>query len=505
MVRSKLSVSLVVGAVACAASGWAVAGGLQEGTPLAARLVIPDVLLNRPSFLVAPKGDASRIYVGEQTGPDSNVYAAPVRVYSLPCYQDLGVFVTVPDLIAGGEAGLIGMAFHPQYAANGKAYVFCTATSDAGVTIELRLIEYQRDPANPDRLLTPGTTILSIPDPDSGHNGGWMDFGPDGYLYIGIGDGGNANDQGTGHIEPTGNAQNLTTLHGKMLRIDVDGINGDGGLYGIPPTNPYANAASPSIRKEIWAYGLRNPWRNDIDPATGDLYIADVGQEIWEEINVQPADINGEMGGRNYGWRCYEGNEVVNTNGGTCPPYGVGNVRDLLKIGHFWLDPEPPVNRFSCAVMGGVVYRGSAIPDLQGTYFFADWCFNWVYSVRAYPAFNTYADPTDRTAELVTPTRMKKIVSFGRDGLGEVYILAGSGVSGPGVWKIVPADAPPDPCRCIGDFNNDRQRDIADLIHLLGSIGTQVTVGTNGDCNADGVVSTPDLTMFLSRFGVDCP
>lgn len=485
--------------------GFGATSSARADTPLAARLVIPDVLLNRPSFLVAPRGDATRIYVGEQTGPEFNVYEAPIRVFSLPCYQDLGVFVTVPNLIAGGEAGLIGMAFHPQYASNGRAYVLCTATPDAGKSIEIRLIRYQRDPANPDRLLTPGTTVLSFSDADSGHNGGWIDFGPDGYLYIAIGDGGNANDEGPGHIEPTGNAQNLTTLHGKLLRIDVDADNAPGGQYGIPPTNPFAATSNPTIRKEIWAYGLRNPWRNDIDPETGDLYIADVGQNDWEEISVQPADINGSQGGRNYGWRCYEADQVLNSNAGTCPPFGEGNVPPLLKIGHFWFDPVPPVNRHACAVMGGMVYRGDATPDLRGTYFFADWCFNWVFSVRADPAQNTFTQPTDRTDEFVTPTNMGRIVAFGRDGTGELYILAGGGTSGPGIWKIVAAGTPPGPCQCIGDFNNDRKRDITDLIQMLGSFGNEVTMGTNGDCNGDGAVNTQDLPTFLGRFGQPCP
>lgn len=482
------------------------ASSFSDAQPISARVVISDTRVSEPIFVTAPRGDTTRLYVAEQVGPPSDPFTSTISVYSMPCYQYIGPFVSIPGVVSGGETGLLGMAFHPQYAANGKVYIYYTGIQNDGQTIEDRVVMFQRDPANPDRLLTPGTTILAVIDPEFGHNAGWMDFGPDGYLYVAIGDGGHMNDEGPGHIEPTGNAQNLTTPLGKILRLDVDGTNGPNGLYGIPPTNPFAQTSDPSVRKEIWAYGVRNPWRCDIDPLTGDLYIADVGQNDWEELNIQPADVNGSQGGRNYGWRCYEADMPFNSNGGTCAPFGQGNVEPLLKYGHFWFPPVEPVNRSGCSITGGLVYRGSEIPLLQGTYFFADFCFNWVYSIRADAASNTFTGGTDRTDELIKPTELSNIVSFGRDGAGEMYIVARGGISGPAVWKIVAAGSlPPLGCVCPGDFNNDRLRDTQDLIKLLSTFGNGVTLGTNGDTNGNGFVDTTDLTLLLVAFGRACP
>lgn len=400
-----------------------------------------------PIWVTNPPGDFSRIFVVEQRQSGGTASAGAVKIYGLPNYNLIGTFVTL-TVSTGDEQGLLGMAFHPNYASNGKVYLYYTVGGQDTLAV------FTRNPGNPNQLQTPGTVIFQQTDPASNHNGGWMEFGPDGYLYLAIGDGGGANDSGSGHIEPTGNGQNLTTCLGKILRFDVNGNNGPNGLYGIPTTNPYANNPDTTIRKEIWAYGLRNPWRNDFDPATGDLYIADVGQNLWEEVNVQPADINGNMGGRNYGWRCFESDVSFNSNGGTCPAYGVGNVPILLKYGHG--TNVAPTNRTGCSITGGMVYRGCAIPGLEGTYFFADYCNKWVYSVRANVATNTYTAPTDRTTQVVNAS-MGLLTSFGRDAYGEIYITTGHNTTNGSVWKIVRGAGATAPADCNGNTRPDCQ------------------------------------------------
>lgn len=249
------------------------------------------------------------------------------------------------------EMGLIGLVFHPDYTNNG--YFFVHYTNNNG---DSQISRFQVS-ANPD-IADPSTElpILTVPQPTVIHNGGQMAFGPDGYLYIGIGDGGWLSD-------PDNNAQDMSLLLGKILRLDVS-VTDTPPAYTVPADNPFVG--DPNAEDEIWASGFRNPWRFSFDRDTGDLFISDVGNFTYEEVNFQPA---GSTGGENYGWRCYEGNSSFNTDG--CGP--MGNY--TFPIYDYVQEPE-------CAVIGGYIYRGSAFPEMNGSYLFTDFCTGKMRSLR---------------------------------------------------------------------------------------------------------------------------
>lgn len=291
----------------------------------------------------------------------------------------------------GDERGLLGLAFHPDYKNNGYFYVNYTAISGGATTIARYSVSAtDSNVADP----TSGTILLTITQPYSNHNGGCLHFGPDGYLYIGTGDGGSANDPGN-------RAQDKTVLLGKMLRIDVD--NPQAPLaYGIPNDNPFVGTAN---RGEIWTYGLRNPWRWSFDRIYGDMWIGDVGQGAWEEVDFEAL---GTPGGRNYGWRCYEGN--VTTPGVSqtgCPAFNT---------------TTPPIAAFShsatsaCAVTGGYIYRGAKHASLYGYYIYTDYCDGRMRLTK-----NNY-DGTFTTYDLGTVGGTGYFVAFGEDYRGEIYM-----------------------------------------------------------------------------------
>jgi len=363
--------------------------------------------LYRPLFLTSPPADSSRLFIVEQ-------WTGSIRIFKNAALL-ARPFLTQPGLSTGNEQGLLGLAFHPHYASNGYLYVDYTRADGATV---IRRYQVSSDPDRADS--TSGVTLLTAYQPQSNHNGGWIAFGPDGYLYIALGDGGNGGDVGSGHDPAVGNGQSDTTRLGKLLRLDVDG----GFPYAIPPDNPWHT--SPAPRNEFWAKGVRNPWRNSFDRATGDLYIGDVGQETWEEIDYQPAG----TGGRNYGWRNLEGFAPYNCPG-ACDTSGF--TPPVLVYNH-------AASPSRCAVIGGYVYRGATLAGTQGTYFFADLCSNQVWSFRI--AGGAVTQFTDRTAELapVGGGSLSNITSFGEDGRGELYIITqGSGGPDGAVYKIVPA------------------------------------------------------------------
>ncbi len=297
----------------------------------------------------------------------------------------------------GGERGLLGLAFHPNYPLNGYFYVNYTRLGDGATVIE----RYQVSP-NPN-LASPGSAfqLLVIPQPYANHNGGHLAFGPDGKLYIGMGDGGSGGD-------PQNFAQNTGSLLGKMLRIDVDSAL----PYGIPPDNPYVGKAGAD---EIWALGLRNPWRFSFDRQTGDMWIGDVGQNMWEEVDFQPAGV----GGLNYGWRCYEGTHAYNLN----PP--------CLGV------LTPPVAEYphsqGQSVTGGFVYRGKRFPALAGYYFYADFSQGKIWALQK--TGSAWSSPA---LLLDTPYA---ISSFGEDEAGELYIADLSG----GTIRLLADAQGPDP------------------------------------------------------------
>ncbi|MCS6917117.1 MAG: PQQ-dependent sugar dehydrogenase, partial [Chitinophagales bacterium] len=302
------------------------------------------------------------------------------------------------------EKGLLGLAFHPNYKINGRFFVYYSAPANKkGINHRSILSEF-RVSANPDRALTQERILLEVPQPESNHNGGQLAFGPDGYLYIGLGDGGGAGDK-HGAI---GNAQNLTNLLGKILRIDVDTAQG----YRIPPDNPFIGTRA---RHEIWAYGLRNPWRFSFDRQTGELFCGDVGQNEYEEVNLIKK-------GRNYGWRLMEGLECFN------PPTDCNKSR-----------LEPPLAVYSHSegrsITGGFVYRGKQSPAWQGKYVFGDWT-GKIFMLSKSAATGTWQR---YSVTLASNEKDLYINSFGQDESGELYVVGQQGV-GPGkkgsVWRL---------------------------------------------------------------------
>jgi glucose/arabinose dehydrogenase len=387
---------------------WVVAGllvcTLPAQTPLTVRKIASGLL--SPVFVTAPAGDEHRLFVVECLTGLVKILADG-QLLSRP-------FLDLSDRSRGeSEQGLFCLAFHPRYATNGYCYVkYCRAV-DGAVMIE-RYTVAANDPNVVDQLSA--MTILGpIAEPFFNHNGGCLKFGPDGYLYIGMGDGG-------GVWDPFCSAQKPDTLLGKMLRIDVDG----GVPYAIPNDNPFVN--QPGYRPEIWHTGWRNPWRFSFDRATGDLYVGDVGQDLVEEISFQPAN---SKGGQNYGWKLMEGSDCGLTN--NCPPavpacQAVALTNPIYEYRHLNND---------CSVTGGYVYRGCAIPDLRGTYFFGDWCTGRIWSFRY--SNGQLREFRDRTPELNPGfSKIHFIASFGEDSRGEIYVISYLG----DIWKIVP-NVPP--------------------------------------------------------------
>jgi glucose/arabinose dehydrogenase len=335
-----------------------VAGSLPAGAWAAQTFAeLMAINLNRSTGAAIPPDETGRIFVTEQ-------FFGNIRVVDLTTRTLLpDPMLTLAVSFAHGEQGLLGLVFDPNFAENGYFYVNYTGFPDANTRIErYRMLG---DPAT-SNVADPASklTIVNIAQPQPNHNGGWLAFGPDDYLYIGMGDGGNGLDFGPGHTEPGGNAQDLTdNLLGKILRIDVSGDDfpeDDLRNYAIPPDNPFVAKEGDD---EIWAYGLRNPWRASFDRETGDLWIGDVGEGTREEINFLPA---GHPGGANFGWRLREGSIATpnDTVGGPRPPGAIDPVYDYPHSG-----PDP--DYIGGAVTGGFVYRGP-VPEFQGLYFFCD-------------------------------------------------------------------------------------------------------------------------------------
>ncbi len=380
--------------------------------------------LQDPVFATHAPGDSTRLFIVEQV--DADILILHLNTGILDPTPFLDIDSRVIDF--GGEQGLLGLAFHPDYANNGLFYVNYSRNGDGDTVVA----EYQVT-GDPDVADFGSERILmTINQPQSNHNGGWLGFSPlDGYLYIATGDGGNACDFGSGHTAGIGNAQDLTSnLLGKILRIDPLGDV----PYANPADNPFVGITGDD---EIWAYGLRNPWRASFDSLTGDLYIGDVGQDLREEVDYQPA---AGMGGENYGWRCQEGNacstsgpsSCPSTTGCNCPAPTPGLTPPIHDYRH--LAPPPPTSSV-CAVTGGYVYRGSQISSLQGRYLFADFCGNAIWSFRVENGL--LVDFKDLTSDL-TPSlngfSIANISSFGEDADGELYIVDLGGE----IFKIVP-------------------------------------------------------------------
>lgn len=343
--------------------------------------------LDRPVALTAPAGD-ERLFIVEQPGR--------VRVVKNGALLDVP-FLKVESQVGSTELeqGMLDVAFHPRYADNGRFFVSYT-----NVVGDSRVVEYSADPAADVADLSPGRVVLAIDQPHMYHNGGQLRFGPDGYLWISLGDGGGVEDT-------FGNGQRPDTLLGTLLRIDVNHRS----PYSLPPDNPYVDGVGGA--PEVWAYGLRNPWRFVVDPLDRMVYVADVGQADYEEIDVVPM----AEAGLNFGWPIFEGKDCfvpmdVKEAGGTVECVDTGFEEPVLSYSH----------RQGCAVVGGPVYRGQEIPELWGHYLYGDWCGGWVKSFRYED--ESAVDHKDWSADIGD---RGPLLSIGTDGLGELYLGFDSG------------------------------------------------------------------------------
>jgi glucose/arabinose dehydrogenase len=338
----------------------------------------PNLSFSNPLFLTNSGDGSNRIFVVEQVGV--------IKVFpNNSSVSTAKVFLNITDRVtSGGEMGLLGLAFHPSYESNGYFYVNYTADNPRRTIISR--FQVTSNPDSADKISE--IEILTFSQPYSNHNGGWIGFGPnDGYLYIGTGDGGSSGD-------PQNYAQPINTLLGKILRIDIVG----GTPYAIPPTNPFVDSTNVQVRKEIFAWGLRNPWRCSFDSNTGWLWAGDVGQGTWEEVDIIE-------NGKNYGWRCYEGNHTYNTAGCNYPEY----IFPVWEYSH----------SVGFSITGGYVYRGPNMPELTGKYIFADYGTRKVWAL-------SYNGITPATNELLL-TAPSSVTSFGEDEFKELYITSFSG------------------------------------------------------------------------------
>ncbi len=400
---------------------------------------VPIAPVDQATFLTQAPGDLSRLFVTGRTGririiKDGVLLAEP--------------FLDITALVDSSvdEYGLVCLAFHPGYQGNGQFFVTYSSFNSTGVLARGE-VSADADRADPGSL----GTVLAVAEPNPDHSVAWIAFGPDGYLYVGSGDGGVLTQ---GHA-----AQNTDSLLGKLLRIDVNAPF----PYGIPAGNPFVGQHGLD---EIWARGLRNPWRCSFDRLTGHLWIADVGGAAREEVNVQPAG----AGGANYGWNCMEAT-ICHAPATGCTCGGPGLAAPVYEYDH----------TVGCAIIGGHVYRGAAIPQLQGRYIFGDLCAGkaWAYDPGAGTASEILAD-------------LPFLWSFGEDLAGELYVLSNGWVS-----KIV-----------FTDCNANSIPDVQDIAE-----GTSLDCNQNnvpdecdvlGDLDGDGLVGVPDLLSLLASWG-PCP
>lgn len=489
---------------AAAVVGGAAACLLVAGTASAQVVALQPVAtgLARPLFLTQVENDPGRLFIVEQRSGTTG----RVRVVRNGTLQATP-FVSITSVNTGSEQGLLGLAFHPNFLSNGWLYVSYTNAASGSVIERIRV----SNPAIDNPTIAERQVLLTRARTAGNHNGGWIGIGPDGFLYIAFGDSGGSNDPGN-------SGQTLTDLRGKMLRIDVDGADNipgnddDDGVAGSSSAPQYTNPASNPFfgptagLDEIWAWGLRNPWRNSFDKLTGDLWIADVGQDLREEVNFQAA---GAAGGQNYGWRVKEGTNVTGLGGGVGP-----FIEPVLEYDH--LSNIPPVNLTGCSITGGFVYRGCAMPWLVGKYIFGDFCGGWI------GAF----DPATGQVQILAPV-VGSLGSFGQDAQGELYVMSTS--SGGAVQRLVPqalvdcnsnarADScdialgssldvnnnqVPDECDgCIADIDGQPGLDLGDFFFFLNCFDTNDVCADIDNVNG---VDLADFFLFLNLFDAQCP
>jgi len=370
--------------------------------------------LSAPIFVTNARDGSNRLFIVEQGGV--------IKVLQ-PGQASPTVFLDITSkVLSGGEQGLLGLTFHPQFASNRRFFVDYTRKPD-GATV---IAEYQVPQGTPNSADTAETVLLVIPQPFANHNGGMVEFGHDGFLYIGMGDGGSANDPGN-------RAQDITQLLGKILRIDVDHPNG-AQPYSSPSSNPFFGATAGA--DEIYAYGLRNPWRFSFDRSTGDLYAGDVGQNAVEEVDIITP-------GGNYGWRIWEATSCTGNDPGLCSQAGF--LFPIAQYGH---------TGGRCSVTGGYVYRGAQSSLPVGSYVYGDFCSGEVFVLQ------------NGTSSVALDTALN-ISSFGEDESGEVYVVGLGGT----VHRIATLTT-------AGDFNGDGKADIL-WRHTSGSTGIWLLDGVS--------------------------
>ncbi|MBC8001198.1 MAG: PQQ-dependent sugar dehydrogenase [Opitutaceae bacterium] len=361
------------------------------------KLAFPNLVVNRPLAICEAPDKTGRLFLIDQAG----------RLLILPKDRngsETQVFFDISDRkpYVDNEEGLLGFAFHPKYASNGRFYVYYSQQNPRrSVVSEFKVSSNDPNKADPksERIL------MEIPQPYPNHNGGTAIFGPDGFLYIALGDGGAAND-------PQNNAQNLSRLLGKVLRIDVDSKSGEL-AYGIPKDNPFVGQSEAC--PEIFAYGVRNPWRMSFDQKTGLLWAGDVGQNKWEEVDIIAK-------GGNYGWRVREAFHPFNTNDVVKGPY----VEPLIEYPH---NPAWSTNHLpGLSITGGYVYRGSKLPGLQGVYLYADYAMGTIWGLRYEDGRVIANGPLHVHPKGVMPIR--NVAGFGEDSHGEVFIVTFEGDNG---------------------------------------------------------------------------
>ena len=435
--------------------------GASTGFPEITLVLVAEGLAE-PVAVAAPNDGSNRLFVAERFGR--------IRIVDQSGTPREEPFLDLAGIVQSGylEQGLLGLAFHPGYRENGRVFVAYTDYRTNGDTF---VVEYAVSRDNPN-VADPksGRLLLAVDQPFVEHNGGTLRFGPDGFLYIGMGDGGHNGD-------PYDHAQDRTSLLGKLLRIDVDAESST--TYAIPHDNPFANpprgdspfvpVATPAdpdherrrererpqnpqavlsesgaierARPEIWALGLRNPWQFTFDPQTGDLYIPDVGHRTWEEVNLEP---NGSLGGANYGWDWQEGSHCYPDDVSTCPRQQLGAL-PIAEYAH---------GQDHCAIVGIGVYRGAISPSLDGIYFHADHCSGTIWELEP-----SAEDAWRHEPLLETSLRVN---GGGQDAAGELYVAASGGQTGPYVdpyvnptgslWRLIAApDAPSEAVRAPVD------------------------------------------------------
>ncbi len=436
--------------------------------------------LDRPVDITYAPGMKDHIFVVEHPGR--------IRVIDISGEQDQlqsTAFLNITDIVDfGGESGLLGLAFHPDYDENGYFFVCYISTRSGSRESIISRFQVSENPL----IAVRGSEeiLMRFPQPRSNHNGGQLAFSPiDGMLYISVGDGGKQRD-------PDNNAQNPLSYLGKILRIDV---NPQGDVpYSIPTDNPFKD--QDDIQPEIWGLGLRNPWRMAFDSKTGDLYVGDVGQGTWEEVSFVPAGEYIETG-VNFEWRVLEGAHAHNT--GTAYAHG-------LRLGPIYEYHHSSGAVRGVSVTGGHVYRGCSIPQLDGTYFFADYGANWVRSFKVNEA-GARGELTNHTPDLNAgiadfDNGVDSISAFGTDSFGEIYICDLQTK----LFRIIPTDTePPAPITFRrGDVNSDGRRDISDMItslfHLFKGVPETLICDDAMDMNDDGVKDITDPIFGLSSF-----